>query len=186
MADANIPVGAPTSTSQRLDAEQLTVGADTVVRERMQIAGAAATEIARVTGTDPPSGAQGLVTREAGPRQPVTDLLTATALAAGASATLNGAVIANARTGKVRQVILASSAACKWVVATRAGATVVDKAIVYTSGLAGGRPSEVWAPPRDFVTLAGNGTDTNFRVTVTNLDRANPADASAAILFDEA
>lgn len=52
MADSYIALDEPAVTDKKLDTEQLTVGANTVQRERMQIAGAAATEIAPVSATD--------------------------------------------------------------------------------------------------------------------------------------
>lgn len=51
MSDSFIQVP-PDSTGKKLDTEQLTVGANTVERERMQIAGDSATDIAPVTATD--------------------------------------------------------------------------------------------------------------------------------------
>lgn len=51
MSDSFIQVP-PDSTGKKLDTEQLTVGANTVERERMQIAGDSATDIAPVTAAD--------------------------------------------------------------------------------------------------------------------------------------
>ncbi len=64
MTDALIPIQAPASTSQNLDAEELTVSGQVVERERMQVTGAAAAEIARVLNTEPAASDYGLVTRE--------------------------------------------------------------------------------------------------------------------------
>lgn len=52
MANDFIAIDEPAVTDKKLDVESLTVGANTVVRERVQIAGAAATEIAPVSATD--------------------------------------------------------------------------------------------------------------------------------------
>jgi hypothetical protein len=52
MADSYIAIDEPAVTDKKLDTEQLTVGANTVERERMRIAGAAATDLAPVSGTD--------------------------------------------------------------------------------------------------------------------------------------
>ena len=51
MADNYLPYKNPASTDAKLDTESLTVGANTVHRERIQIAGAADTDIAPVDGT---------------------------------------------------------------------------------------------------------------------------------------
>lgn len=52
MADSYIPIDAPAVEDFKLDTEELTVGANTVQRERMQVAGAAATEIAAVSAAN--------------------------------------------------------------------------------------------------------------------------------------
>lgn len=52
MADATIAVDEPAVADLLLDAESLTVGVDTVLRERMQIAGTAAADIAPVSATE--------------------------------------------------------------------------------------------------------------------------------------
>jgi len=51
MADGYLPFQNPTSTDAKLDTESLTVGANTVHRERIQIAGATDTAIAPVSAT---------------------------------------------------------------------------------------------------------------------------------------
>jgi hypothetical protein len=51
MTDAFIQV-APDSTGKKVDNEELTVGANTVERQRIEVAGAAAAEIARVVNHD--------------------------------------------------------------------------------------------------------------------------------------
>lgn len=57
----------PTTTDKKLDSESLTVGSNTVERERVQISGAADTEIARVKNSEPASTDHGLVVREVQP-----------------------------------------------------------------------------------------------------------------------
>ena len=63
MANSTIPIAA---TSQSLDSEQLTVGANTVQRERMEIAGAAAADIAVIMNSAPTGTEYGLVVRLVG------------------------------------------------------------------------------------------------------------------------
>jgi hypothetical protein len=66
MADATIGVTQASSPDRLLDADSLTVSAQTVYRERHRIAGGAATELADVKGAAPSSGDMGLVVRQVG------------------------------------------------------------------------------------------------------------------------
>jgi len=52
MSDSFLPYQNPTTTDKKLDSESLTVGANTVERERVQIAGSTATLIAPVSATN--------------------------------------------------------------------------------------------------------------------------------------
>jgi hypothetical protein len=52
MADSYLSFQNPTSTDKKMDTEQLTVGSNIVQRERVQIAGTGADEIAPVSATD--------------------------------------------------------------------------------------------------------------------------------------
>lgn len=159
LSDASIPIGTPSATSQQMDAAERVVEGQTVVIERVQIIQAV---------------------------QPVTDVRTASGLAAGASADLDGTAIGVGKTGKLLAVDMGSSAACKWEIKARDGGGAITKVILYTSGLAGQRPSDRWdAPSPDFVSLAYASGDENFRVTVTNLDAHNAADASVSMSWDE-
>lgn len=63
MANSFLGFQNPTTTDKKLDTEELTVGANTVHRERVQIAGAAAAEISDVTNSTPGASDYGLVTR---------------------------------------------------------------------------------------------------------------------------
>lgn len=63
MSDATIGVQNPAVSDSLLDAEQLTVSAIVVKRERLQIAGAAAAEIATVKNADPAATDYGLSVR---------------------------------------------------------------------------------------------------------------------------
>lgn len=55
----------PDGAGQQLDMEELTVSGETVLRQRAQISGKAAAEIADVKNAEPASGAYGVVVREA-------------------------------------------------------------------------------------------------------------------------
>ncbi len=62
MSDAVVQL-APDGSGKAIDAEQLTVGASEVHRQRIQITGAADVEVARVTSGVPGASDQGLVVR---------------------------------------------------------------------------------------------------------------------------
>lgn len=70
MSDSLIPVssasGVPLTLLYNLDGELVTVAGNPVLRERMQVAGAAPLEIARVMNTTPGAGTYGLVVRGQG------------------------------------------------------------------------------------------------------------------------
>jgi hypothetical protein len=187
MADQTI--GLPVDgVGKKLDTEELLVSAITVQRERNQIAGALAAEIAAVLDTDPAGTDFGLVVRSAPPISPSVDYVTSAALAAGANTDLDATTIAAATTGKLMRVDVGSSVPCKWVIKTRDGAVEVIKNVLYTSGLTGGRPTATYLPTnKDGVTLAGAGVDENFRVTVTNLgtQALEAADVHTTIEWDE-
>lgn len=174
-------------SGQKLDTESLAVGANPLVhRERNQLAGTTAAAIADVVNSDPDASDYALAVRPVNVVSPNCDVRTAVALAAGASADLDAATIDNLKTGKLMAVMLASSAACKWVIKARDAAVETSIGIAYTSGVHGGRPTFDWMPPdKRFNTLAGAGVDENFRVTVTNLDSRNAADATATFFWDE-
>lgn len=187
MGDSSIGLPAD-GPGKKLDTEQLTTGAGTVERERMQVAGAAAGEILRVVDTDPAGTDHGVVTRDAPPISPILDALSSANLANGASVDLDGTTIGAAKTGKLLRVTVGCSVACKWEIKTRDGAVLVTKAVLFTSGVSGGRPTETYTPTsKEMVTLAGNGVDENFRVTATNLSGfdALGADVAATIEWDE-
>ena len=116
---------------------------------------------------------------------PVRDPLMAAALAAGASVDLDASTIAVAKTGKLVEVFVASSVACKWIVKTRDGGIELTLGVLFTGGLTGD-PNDSFQPPdKGFCTLLGNGVDENFRVTVTNLDARFAADVYATVFWDE-
>ena len=159
MADAFIGLPSPEGAGKKIDAETVIRGGTTYYRERDAIFAAA---------------------------YPVRDVLSSANLAAGSSVDLDGTGIAAGSTGKLIAVELASSAACKWAVKTRDGAIELTMGVKFTSGLAGGKPSDVFTPPdKGFCILVGAGVDENFRVTVTNLDQQNAADVYATIWWDE-
>lgn len=188
MADGFIAVP-PDSTGKKLDTEQLTVNGIIVQRERDQIAGSLEDEIAAVLNTDPAGNAYGLVVRPIEVVNEARSNPSSSALAAGASVNLDGATIPNAILGKLLLATLSSTVACKWIIKARNGGVESTIDIVFTSGLAGGQPTFQWTPPakgKGWAEQLGDGVDTNFRVTVTNLDGDNAADVYAGLFWDEA
>lgn len=63
MADSFLPYKNPDTTDKKLDSESLTVGSDTVERERIQIAGKSAAEIQDVKNDKPANNAYGGIVR---------------------------------------------------------------------------------------------------------------------------
>lgn len=107
-------------------------------------------------------------------------------VAAGATEDLDGLTIPLNFTGKLVSVIVSASVAAKWVIVSRDGGVEVELGTLFTSGIHGGRPTEVFSPPsKRFCSLDGSGVDENFRVKVTNLDAKNTADCYATFFIDE-
>jgi len=61
--DSYLPYQDPVTTSRKLDSDSLTVGANTVERERVRIAGEGATHLAEVAAGTPASGSFGIIVR---------------------------------------------------------------------------------------------------------------------------
>jgi hypothetical protein len=180
MANSFIIIGA-----YYLDTELVTVAGESVHRERDQIAGVGADDIAVVTDTDPSGSDHGLAVRPINVVNPITDALSSAGLAAGSSANLNGTLIASGATGKLMRVYVASSVACKWEIQTLDAAVAVSIGVLFTGGLTG-RANEEWTPPdKRFDTLAYGDGDERFRVIATNLDQENAADVYSTIYWDE-
>ena len=110
MADGYLQVPAD-GTGKKMDADQLTVGANTVYRERDRISGEGADDLAVVTDTDPVEVDHGLVVRPINVANPIRDTLTSSSLAAGASVDLDGTTVGSGKIGKLQAVMCASTAA---------------------------------------------------------------------------
>jgi len=175
----------PDGAGKKLDADELTVGANQVLRERDRIAGANAAEIADVRDSDPALTDYGIVIRPLSLVGPVRDTLNSLSLSPGSSVNLDGTAIASGKTGKLAGVACGSTAPCKWDIKTRDGAVEVPIAVIFTSGLSG-RPTCFYQPPdKLFDTLVYGDGDENFRVTATNLDPVHPAAVYVTIYWDE-
>jgi hypothetical protein len=185
MADSfvQLPADGP---GKKLDTDNLTVGADSVHRERMQLAGDAAAAITKILNTDPTGSEYGLVTRIIQAKSPQISVVSAASVAPGASTTLDSAQITTGKTGKLLRLIATASVPFKVVLRTVSnGAASSDKAIAFSSW---DRTVVIDPPARDFWTVAHDaaaGFD-GFRAVLTNLDTGpNAADLYVTFLFDE-
>lgn len=144
--------------SQKIDADLFVRGADNILRQRGILMNAI---------------------------DPAYSVLFSAALAAGASVDLDAAAIPIGKSGRFLGAHITSSAACKWVLATRDGGSVVAFVTVMTSGLSRTPAMRVDPPGREFIELPYGNGDENWRVTVTNLDAQNAADVYATVYWDE-
>ncbi len=172
---------------KKLDTEELTVGANTVHRERDQIAGAAADEITDVRKTDPTALDGGIVNRPAPPDDVQTATASSTATAAGASDDLDGAQINSGKTGKLMQVVV--SASVPWKAELKIVTNAAESAALHTwfGGPGHGGNGEFVPITKEAFTVAEDvtvGLDA-FRVTVTNLEISEAADLYATFIYDE-
>ena len=183
MADGFIRLPAD-GAGKALDADTLTVAGELVYRERDRISGAAATELAEVRNADAGATDHGLVTREAPPISPAGETQSSSALGVGSSVNLDYATIPSGKTAQLTQVVVSSTAACKWVVQKRDGAVLTTVATLFTGGIQD-NPSFPYRPTHKTVhTLAYVDGDENWRVVATNLDSA-AADVYATVEWDE-
>ena len=113
---------------------------------------------------------------------PISEAQSALALAAGSSSTLDFGTISSGLTGKLLAVTVSSTAAGKYVISTRDGAVVVNAATIIADGFT----VQFYRPvSKESVSIAYVGGDENFRVVVTNLDDAQPADFYVTCEWDE-
>ncbi len=174
MADGTIGVD-ETNLDKLLDTESLTVSGQTVHRERIQIAGTVDTELAKVTDL-------ALNVTENSPLVAARTTGEATSVSAGGSSDITGSTIPNNVTGKLMGVNMSSSVAGKYEIKSRDGGV---ETLIDTIFLNAYKPY-MWKPPhRDFASRAGDGVDTSYRVTVTNLDNSQTADMHATMYWDE-
>lgn len=85
---ANSTIGVNEGTNTNLDAESLTVGSNTVKRQRLQIAGSTSTDIATVSNVQPPTSAYALNVRITPAAALATVILNYASLTAGGGTSL--------------------------------------------------------------------------------------------------
>ena len=102
-----------------------------------------------------------------------------TALAAGATATLDGSTIAAASTGKLVEGTVSSSVAIKAQLGTWNGTAFVAKRTFFVPA----NNTLSYEPSRnDLITMAG-GTTANFRWSITNNDNVLAANVYASLSY---
>jgi hypothetical protein len=174
MADSFIQVPVDAG-GKKVDADVLTIGANTVQRQRVQIAGSGAGDILQVTSSGglPTSVAVLSATRTHS---------TVASVAAGGQVDLDASQISSGLTGKLMQVIIASSVPFKAELKTVTNAVGSGVLVTWID-----RSVDTTFVNKKFITVAENvgaGIDT-FRLTITNLDTAEAADVYATFFYDE-
>lgn len=165
----------PDSTGKKVDMCEVTVGAETVQRQRVQLAGDATDAIAGITlsGGVPVSSAL---------TNPVGHHVTVTSVAAGGSDTLDSLQIPTSLTGKLVNIVVSGSVPFKAQLFT-----VTDG--VQSSELITVICKDIWdyrPISKSLITVAqsaGIGFD-GFRIVVKNLDTSEAADFYAAFFYD--
>ncbi len=170
---------------KKLDSEQLTVNAETVQRERVQLAGTTDVAIAAVTNTDPIAGAYALALRLVGPVSVQTSHGTSATVAAGAEVDIDSTQITASATGKLMQVIVSSSVSIRVQLKTVLNAA--ESAVLLTGFSGTDLKCELIPVSKEAFTVAHDvtaGLDA-FRVTIKNLDTTAAADVYATFIWDE-
>jgi hypothetical protein len=174
MSDSFIQVPADAG-GKKVDAETLVVGANTVQRQRVQPAGAAATDLGRVTASEGVSTSLSVLSAN-------RTHSTSASVAAGGQADLDATQISSGLTGKLVQVIIASSVPFKATLHTVTNAAPSGVLVTWI-----GRAVDTTFTHKKFITVAQNagaGLD-SFRITITNLDTSEAADVYATFFYDE-
>lgn len=183
MTDSFVQVP-PDDTGKKLDAEQLTVGANTVQRERMQVTGAAADDVSVVTDTDPAATVHGLVTREVGPVSPQTSTASVATVVPDATGSVDSTQITSGKTGKLFAFDASGSVPFKVELQSVLNGVATTRLVRF------GRSGDVsWrAPHKEFITQAESATAgfDGFRLLFTNLDTGSVgSDFYGNFLWDE-
>ena len=160
---------------KKVDAEQLTVGANTVQRQRIQPSGVAASDIARVTASDGVTGSLAVLSAN-------RTHATSASVAAGGEVDLDASQIGSGLTGKLIQIIVCSSIPFRAQLKTVTNAVESGALVTWFE-----RNVDTTFAHKKFITVAQNagaGIDT-FRVAITNLDTSEAADVYATFFYDE-
>lgn len=183
MSDQSIGLPAD-GAGKKLDTEQLLVAAVTVQRERMQITGAAAAEIARILNTDPAATDYALVTRDAPPVSAQTSTGSVLTVSAGSTGSVDSTQLTSGTTGKLLGFAASGSVPFKVELQTVLNAVATLRLVKF------GRGDDIeWrAPHKEFITQVESvtaGLD-GFRLVFTNMDTGSgSADFYATFFWDE-
>lgn len=171
-------------SGKKLDTENITVGANSVHRERMQIAGAVAAAIAGILNTDPTGSEYAMLFRAVEVNDPQSSSDSDAAVAAGGTATIDSTQISSGKTAKLMRLIVSSSVPFKVQFQTVTNAAATTR---ITRFVGAERAWDFIPPSKEMYTVAqdaGAGFD-GFRAVVTNLETSQPADMHAAFMWDE-
>lgn len=171
-------------TGKKADTESLTVGPNTVHRERVQLAGDVAAAITAILNGEPAATAWGVVTRQAPPIDPKTSSTLVATVVPGGTGSVDSTQIGSGKTGKLMQIEASAAAPFKVDIQTvlNAVATTRITKVVRSGSLS-------WRPPhKDFITQVESATAgfDGFRLLFTNLDTgAAGTDFHGGFLWDE-
>jgi hypothetical protein len=163
------------SVGKKVDTDQVVVGANTVQRQRVQVTGAGATDIARTNASEGLSTSLSVLSasRTHG---------TSASVAAGGQVDVDATQISSGLTGKLIQVIVSSSVPFKAELKTVLNASASGTLVTWI-----GHQVDCTFASKKFINVAHNagaGIDT-FRMTITNLDTVSAADVYATFFYDE-
>lgn len=184
MSDSYVQVR-PDSTGKKVDAEIVSIGADTVVRQRIVLTGAGAAEIARIVNTDPTGTEYALLVRTIEIQTPVINHTTEATIAAGGTATLYSTAINTNKTGKLMGLVISSSVPLKIQLQTVTNDIASGNLVVRFIKSEGGWDWKT--PEKNFIKVirATASGFHGFRVIITNHDTSDAADVYATFFFDE-
>lgn len=173
---ANSFIQVPTDAGgKKVDATELTVGANTVQRQHIRPVGEADVDIGRVTASEGVSTSLSVLSANR------THAISAS-LAAGGEVDLDAAQISSGVTGKLIQIIVTASVPFRAQLKTVTNAVESGALVTWID-----RHVDCTFAHKKFVTVAHNagaGIDT-FRVSIKNLDTSEAADVYATFFYDE-
>ncbi len=183
MADQTI--GLPfDGIGKKIDTEELSFSSVTVQRERMQIAGVLATEIAAVLATDPAASAFGMIVRQAALVSSQTSVGTVATVAAGSTGSVDSDQLTSSVTGKLLGFEASGSAAFRVDLQTVLNGVATTR----LTRISRGEGISWMTPHKDLFTQVESATAgfDGFRLLFTNLDTGSGnTDFHGSFMWDE-